>query len=344
MLLCSWGCSTRHSGRRNASHILALLISVYLLAAHAITPSQAQIGNCSRLNPDVPSSCVEGETYLDSGTGCCERCNPCRAHSEMIVISQCTLTEDSQCGCDQPLFLSSGTCYIDCRACPILPGSDIGECVVGYPRCKCLKPECYEDHDFYCRHDICPPPSPPPTPRNGSTITTTVTTVFILDSNSLPSWGFGLIAIGIVIGIIIFASCFLCMGLSTLRGKRSFSPDGSENSENGLVGGSVVSIGTNSSYLPSTMTGPGYPYLSSHNMLELLKNSNSQLVLMQNGSLSSIQNCSPSSGSKKYSPYRHKEEVSSLQSSSPLSVRAHSNKSPSAGGKIDNSVGISAIV
>ena len=261
--------------------LIATVLSLLLLSSGGL--AQMTRENCSASSPD---DCSTGQWY-DASSGCCLACTDCNnsVHGQSLrfFASQCNATHDAKCGCSSPTFLDDLTnqCLLNCQRCP---GGGCTSPTSG--RCICEKPECHFSSDLFCEDERCPqtdePTSEPTRPRAGPT-----------GSSELPVWGYGLIAMAIVLGIIIFASCFLCLGLFTMH--RSHDPEsqqGSETSENGLVTReSLASIGTNSTY-----TSTVYPYLSSHSMLELLKHSNSQLV-SPNDRLSSLQSSPVSSRS-----------------------------------------------
>ena len=261
--------------RQRLSHHHLLLLFLCLLSS-LLRTSYAQNCPTSPDSPLTPENCTSGQTF-NPETGCCHSCRSCSGR-EMLVLSICNATHDTVCGCETPFFLDTtdNQCHLNCNLCPRSCST-----IRGVTRCNCNRPSCHPADDLYCRHEIlypcretvAPPTEPtrPPPEMPG-----------IDGPNSLPPWGIGLIAVAIVIGIILFASCFLCMGIfSKHKSREPESHQGSETSENGLVPrDSFASVGTTSTYASSNM----YPYLSSHSMLELLKNSNSQLVLGGGGS------------------------------------------------------------
>lgn len=252
---------------------LVFLTSTCLLVLFVV-PNQAQDSlNCFQ----SPSDCVPGETTFNVATGCCKRCSSCQDQERMFAISECNVTHDAVCDCLSPTYLddTSHICALDCQLCPSRSGP--GSCLPGRTECQCLNQACHLLGDIYCDNPVNPPcratvsqltTTPPERPSGNNSF----------DQNSVPAWGIGLIAVGIVIGIIIFASCFLCMGIFTKhKNSDPESQRGSESSENGLVPrDSFSSVCTKSSYISSSSSM--YPYLSTHSMLELLKNSNPQLL------------------------------------------------------------------
>lgn len=278
-LLC---CALRLNGKCGNTRTLQLFfLTTSCLLALFVVPSRAQSLNCGH----TLSDCNPGETYLNTATECCQRCTACTDHVKMFTLSQCNVTHDAVCDCQLPTYLDTTDhiCALDCDFCPSLSGP--GSCIPGRTECQCLNQDCHLPGDTYCDHPINPPcRSTVPQPTSELPERPPVNQL----DNSLPAWGIGLIAVGIVIGIIIFASCFLFMGIFTMhRNSDPESHGGSESSENGLVPrDSFSSMGTKSSYVSSSSSM--YPYLSSHSMLELLKNSNPQLTLSKDR-LSSLQ-------------------------------------------------------
>lgn len=275
-LLC---CALRLKGSYGGPTLLFL--TSYCLLTLLVVPNQAMGCNLT------PSNCVEGVTTFNPSTNCCDQCSSCQGHEKMRMISQCNVTHDAVCDCLFPTYLddTSGmpVCALECDNCPS------GDCLPstgGRPACRCLNQDCHLPGDIYCERPNKPHCSPsviepsseaPGRQSNGG-----------LDQDSVPPWGIGLIAVGIVIGIIIFASCFLFLGIITMhKNSDPESQRGSESSENGLVPrDSFSSMGTKTSYVSSSSSM--YPYLSSHSMLELLKSSNSQLLTSKD-KLSSVQ-------------------------------------------------------
>ena len=274
---CGW--------KRRTSNPLFIILALIFLLSLCIPPSHSQ---CTRADAQTPMDCIPGRTTFNNDTCSCVPCSLCNKVGEMFVQTQCTVTQDSVCDCHSPLYYDRDDeeCIIDCYECP----GGLG-CIAGTDSCDCPRKECYLPGDIYCRN-----PTPPCVPEITSPTTpSTNPPPSLFDQDAFPAWGIGLIAIGIVIGIIIFASCFLCMGLFSLHKNRDPESQGSEASENGLVSReSFGSAGTSSSYLSSNSL---YPYLNNHNMLELLKSSHPQLVKSNSNRLSSLQSSPVSSRS-----------------------------------------------
>lgn len=266
------------SGRPIYQAVIVIITFLYLLTFQ-VCPTEAQeqlVQNCSQNRPQNQSHCIPGETWYNLKTGCCERCSTCdHGSTDMFLESRCNVSHDAVCACRTPLYFEPAfdRCVIHCPSC------ETGRCIPNTDQCECPVPaNCYQKHDLYCRNG--------PILCEQEPVTVQPTRNLELNSpreTSLPPWGIGLIAIGVVIGIIVFASCFLCLGIFTITKNQDPESQSSDSSESGLVvRGSISSVGTETSYL-----SPGYPYLSSHSMLELLKNSNPQM-LSHTGSGSSI--------------------------------------------------------
>lgn len=277
-----------NSRMRSSSYNLPILCFCLLLFVCVVSgQDQEQNSSSSITGSNVPaclnisSACIAGVSWLDVVSGCCVSCSPCNG-DKMLVGRQCNVTHDAVCACARPTYFESktGTCDVECRYCPTR------ECVrdgtLGESRCLCKKPECHSKRDIYCENERC------------HQTTTTVSTTFTRRSNNpgpniLPGWGIGLIAVGIVVGIVLFASCFLCVGFITAR--RGSDPElrGSDASENHLFPQEAFSSsGTKTSFVSNSSSV--YPYLSNHSMLQLLRNSNPQLVHSSRDRLSSLQN------------------------------------------------------
>ena len=173
---------------------------------------------------------------------------------------------------------------LDCSCCPS------GDCdrESGNSRCECSS--CFLSSDFYCdRPVLCGTEEP--------VIATVKTESRSNSQNTLPPWGIGLVAIGVVIGIVAFSACFLLMGFVTTTRRGDIEIQGSENSESGLVPGGQIrghsSLGTNSTYMSASNAGV---FLSNQKILELLRNSNTH------SSLSSARSSPRSAGSLNTSP------------------------------------------
>ena len=225
---------------------------------------QSQCMNCTSaadtrcLPPQNESDCIAGSQFFNVATRRCQVCMQCTPVTHE-VYQLCSGTQDTTCipTCPNEFLtydMNEEMCILDCHRCPIT-----GRCQVGDSRrCLCAC-ERSEPGDLYCMKS-CVTAMPtsadtlPPQQNAGH--------------NTLPSWGIGLIAIGVVIGIVAFSACFLLMGFCTSlskRGNADVGSEGSNNSDSVLVSGKSSLI-TTSPYIQSTS-----PFLSNHSTLDLLR-------------------------------------------------------------------------
>ena len=275
-------------------HILCLLILCCFLLCVCEVSSQEQNSSSSPSTClNISSACSPG-TYLDVGSGCCVNCSQCNGE-KMYVKRQCNSTHNAVCDCERPTYFETKTnsCKVECEYCPTR------ECksgVLGDAACLCRNPDCHHPRDKYCENEMCRVALPTTeftrTPPNPSDFRPT----------ALPGWGIALIATGIIGGIALFVSCFLCVGFITAR--RSSDPElrGSDSSENNLFPlEGFASTSTKTSFVSDSSSV--YPYLSNHSMLQLLKSSNPQLLQSSGDRLSSLQS-SPVSARSSPQPVR----------------------------------------
>ena len=288
----------RHQFPCHHHNLMAAAISIYFLIF-----CLRGVHSCTQQS----SVCING-TFLNS-SGCCEECQACD-RGRMYYKSRCNMTHNAQCECHSPQYFVPrlNRCVLDCKLCPIT------KLCGGTERCKCEN-DCYADHDKFCLGGEVKCNGGILVSEDGSVEATRSGAPKI--EETFPSWGIGLVAIGVVIGIIIFASCFLCLGLFTISKHRDSESHGSETSESGLVmRSSFSSIGTESSFLST-----GYPYLTSHSMLELLKNSNPQLL--SHTSNSGLGNGGPASSSQRSSPINNRDSPRPVRT---IKLVKHSDK------------------
>ena len=209
------------------------------------------------LGQPVNGDCGSGQ-FFDLTESCCMQCKDCSVLGQ-DQRAPCNKTHNAFCVpfCQDFHFWSvkDVACVINCSSCPG------GGCHPGGKACICGR--CHEGADCSRIRDECvnqPEMSEPETEKNGS---------------SLNPVSIGLIAIGVVIGIVMFSSCFLLFGLCTTKQRRNVESQGSENSESGLVTGRGFSNSTRSSYM-SGMSGTT-AFLNNQSMLELLRHSNTPI-------------------------------------------------------------------
>ena len=227
---------------------------------------------CSARN-DTICSCSANQ-YFDSVTKSCLNCTSC-TDIKQKTISQCTATSDAVCEpCQQYHYFSKyhNRCSLSCNFCP-------NGCESGTERCKCSTCQT----GLLCQ-DILPScltsGTTPPTIGTTRTIST--------DSESFSSVSSALIAVGAVLGIIIFSACFVVLGVATSCRRSNVQTDTTSDSSNnsadinGRTSASLASLYANGqSPMP-------YGYRTS---LDILKYSNGSL----NGSWDTLKG-SPKSG------------------------------------------------
>ena len=148
---------------------------------------------------ECPWRCPSGQFYNMSKGGCqaCSTCqSPLRAAQECgtlvpaldPVLGDICVSQDGVC-CQEYEYAFNGECILNCDSC------DHGSCPIGRPVCECEEGW----HGNLCQHQdvsvTTPPiityPPPDPTPN---------------EETSLDPWQIVLIAVGIVIGIVIFSA------------------------------------------------------------------------------------------------------------------------------------------
>lgn len=167
------------------------------------TLEQLEVQSCSQLNDTVCTPCVEGSEFFNSETKRCQACSVCTTNERKTA--DCTIEEDTQCVArcpDHQYYVPEmGGCIINCGLC------QHGCTTSGTARCECRPSHCYADTDVLCEHNICTttsaPPSGDPTEQGGG------------GSNNLPTWGIGLISIGVVIGIVAFSAGSMILSFCT---------------------------------------------------------------------------------------------------------------------------------
>jgi hypothetical protein len=240
------------------NYLLVLLIFLVSSASY----SEAQAERCVSRPSD--GTCSSNQFY-NSTTSCCMQCRDCSAVNE-VVLHQCNATHDTRCipSCSNPQLqrwsVQDNKCIIiDCSLC------EGGDCMNGVETCRCNRchtgPTCTEIAPTEeCRAEA--------TNIGGDRESKGAT---------LNPLTIGLIAIGVVIGIVAFSSCFLLFGVCTTKQRRiSGENQGSENSESGLVSGRGFSNSTRSSYM-SGMSSGTTAYLNHQSMLELLRHTSTPI-------------------------------------------------------------------
>lgn len=237
-----------------------LVLLIFLVSSSSL--SEALADRC--VGPPSSSGTCSANQFYNSTTSCCMQCTDCSALNE-VVLYQCNATHDTRCipSCPDPelqhFSLQDSKCIIsDCSKC------EGGDCN-GVETCRCLPCHAGATCKALVQTEECrgeETNNDPDSEPEGATL------------NPLT---IGLIAIGVVIGIVAFSSCFLLFGVCTTKQRRmSGENQGSENSESGLVSGRGFSNSTRSSYM-SGMSSGTTAYLNHQSMLELLRHTSTPI-------------------------------------------------------------------
>lgn len=193
----------------------------------------------------------------------CQDCRACAPYEHEVSV--CTLEEDTECvqRCSRDYVYQAhlDSCSLDCGRCPEMRCKD-------QFHCQCTPERCFDSSDALCRFDLCDDASEDPSTGAPSTSS---------PGNNLEPWGIGLIAVGVVIGIIAFSACFLLMGVctssSTRRRRLDVGSEESQSSKSGLVvPGSSVSGATTTTTLGGGPNHTAVPVITcSQNSIEALR-------------------------------------------------------------------------
>lgn len=234
-----------------------MLRSLLFLLALLATVAKSQAQNC--VSQITAGDVCPSNQFMNLSRPCCMQCTDCNLRG-LNQQSPCNATHDAVCVpfCPSLKHWSERDrkCVIsDCSKCPG------GRCLEGLEACYCGN-DCYTGDTCLQIRDECKSESPSVKITSPETMST-----------SLNPLSIGLIAIGVVIGIVAFSSCFLLFGLCTTKQRRIAENQGSENSESGLVTGRGFTNSTRSSYM-SGMNSSTTAFLNNQSMLELLRHSN----------------------------------------------------------------------
>ena len=232
-----------------------LLVLLVFLVSSA-SSSEAQAEHC--VSPSIDGTCSPNHFY-NSTKSCCMQCTDCSALNA-VELYQCNATHDAKCipSCPNPRLqhwsIQDNKCIItECKKC------EGGDCLDGVETCLCLPCHTGATCTELVQTEAC---------RAGDT---NIERDPESEGATLNPLTIGLIAIGVVIGIVAFSSCFLLFGVCTTKQRRmSGENQGSENSESGLVSGRGFTNSTRSSYM-SGMSSGTTAYLNHQSMLELLR-------------------------------------------------------------------------
>ena len=175
---------------------------------------QLTLEKCSQYQDTACSACNMPVQYFDMQVGECKNCSIC--NESQREVEECTSSTDALCieRCQSYQTYKNGLCVFKCELC-------IFGCVtLGTPRCRCSPQECYSETDLLCRNSICTEPTTQPTE---------VARTLRSQSDELPTWGIGLISIGVVVGIVAFSAGSMILSFCTK--KATFSDENVEEGE-----------------------------------------------------------------------------------------------------------------
>jgi hypothetical protein len=163
-----------------------------------------EVSQCSRDQNAVCSLCVPGVQFYDGETSLCRNCSVCASDEKQVV--PCTTDRDTQCQprCQLHQYYAAGRCFFNCELCQ--HGCTTSD--ASGTKCQCQPSRCYMEHDLLCVTNQCAT-TEPPSPDVAGTLADR--------SNALPTWGIGLISIGVVIGIVAFSAGSMILSFCTRK-------------------------------------------------------------------------------------------------------------------------------
>ena len=183
----------------NGSYLkVALSVIVLVFVCSTSSAYNDVCMECTDNTTECPGLCPSGQFYNMSKGGCqiCSTCQPPLEAAQNCgtlvpaldpVLGELCVSQNSVC-CQPFEYAFNGECILNCDKC------EHGSCPVGRPVCECDEGW----HGNLCQHQdvvVTTPPttySPPTVPPSGEP--------------SLDPWQIVLIAVGIVIGIVIFSA------------------------------------------------------------------------------------------------------------------------------------------
>jgi hypothetical protein len=165
-----------------------------------------QISRCERDHNSVCSLCAPGVQFLDGDALLCRNCSVCASDEKQVA--PCTTDRDTQCQprCQDHQYYAAGLdrCFFNCELCQ--HGCTTSD--TSGTKCQCQPSQCYLETDLLCETNQCVTTEPPPPD---------VTSTLAHRSNGLPTWGIGLISIGVVIGIVAFSAGSMILSFCTRK-------------------------------------------------------------------------------------------------------------------------------
>lgn len=161
------------------------------------------VKQCTKSTDAKCSNCTNTQ-FFNATSERCQNCTVCKI--EERENDKCTLKTDtvcqSRCQSHQYYDPLEGRCHFNCELC------EHGCVTERTTRCRCLPSECYADTDVLCRDNMC-----------SATEATSLETTGTVNSksNDLPTWGIGLISIGVVIAIVAFSAGSMILSFCTRK-------------------------------------------------------------------------------------------------------------------------------
>lgn len=164
---------------------------------------QLTLNHCSSQS-DSTCMCDMLTQYYNTTTRQCQNCTVCGSYEKQV--SKCTVNEDTKCvqRClpHQYYVPAEDRCVFDCNLCTF------GCVKTGTSQCQCIPSICYHNTDLLCKNNLC---------DASTTESSESTRSFDSSANDLPTWGFGLISIGVVLGIVAFSVGSMILSFCTRR-------------------------------------------------------------------------------------------------------------------------------
>lgn len=239
------------------------------------TNSCNECTNCTAIGLSLLTSCSPSSDslcacpsgyYYDNRTLSCRRCTDCVGDHRYQPVAQCTASSDSIClPCQENYYYSDQLerCTIDCTRCPN------GQCdVIRHDQCQCLS--CQTGPFCRGQDPSCSPTTPSEPPTTPPTLETTANT------QSFSPVSSALVAVGAVLGIIVFSTCFVLLGVVNSCRKPQTPPSPpSDSSATAITSASLASL-----YMNRHSPSPLQEYRTS---LDILKYSSNSLYSNNSG-------------------------------------------------------------
>lgn len=217
---------------------------------------------CTKWKDTKCSNCTSNQ-FFNTMSNRCQNCSVCKV--DEWEVDKCTIKSDtvcqSRCQAHQYYDPIEGRCHLNCELC------EHGCITERITRCLCKNPECYAETDIVCSNNLC-----------STTMTPSLETTGTVDSktNGLPTWGIGLISIGVVIGIVAFSAGSMILSFCTRKTSQIVDEESDPTMES-----KQVYVGRLRSGVQSGHPSPFLP----HNLLQNSRYSPSRTGSIRSGSL-----------------------------------------------------------